>query len=1241
MFGVAAGCLSYFVRARTDARLVVQRPAPMSAVEACTLPTTWCTVHEVLRRSSLHSRRVQLLQAAVGGVGLVCIEYARWLGVRVIASAGQVGKHQVLNSLSVDVRISSRDAAAFAFGATLCARGARMQSTCNSLIGDFVPVAMAALSEHGSVQEIGKRAAWSELRFGASEGVRCLSTIDLASDVAHSLDWYYTLLNELAARIACCLASGLPTADFDLSTVRAAFKHLMSGHSIGKVVVCSSAESILHAKLARSQPTLPSSSAVGRMTPESASLGVTEVIELAQRVAGGQIDADAPLMEAGVDSLGAVELRNQLQDAMGEGVGLSSTLVFDHPTARLLASLFQSAPSAVRTGAALLVRSAAADGGGVVVDGSSALLPAGPASMRATCRMVACGHNGVVEVPTARWHVDAQAALPEPLASRARHGGFLRGTELADCAAFAISPVEAVAVDPCQRLVLEHGYAALHGARLDRLVFGGSLTGVFLGFSGSEFSKILALSPAGSSVYAATGSAASIACGRVSYVLGLHGPCATYDTACSAALVACHAGLRALQLDECPAGLVAGVTLMLLPGVGLSFALAGMTSARGRSQTFDARADGYARAEACGGVALRSSVDEASLCCLLGSAVRQDGRSASLTAPNGQAQQHLLMAALCHAGTVADALALGEAHGTGTALGDPIEAGSLAAAVLVAREEAPLIVGSVKANIGHAEPAAGMTGLLKLALALCSGEAAPNAQLRAVNLHVSGVVRHTKCGLPTHPAMLALASQRGGASSFGYAGTIANVLLSCASAPNVVDGRSLALPLMYRRRTFMMGAAVCPAEGATAHKAITVDVPLMQAGLTSVGAIRLASALCRDCGIDVQTTVVFEFHTARSIAAHLQASGASASPQSVLTATKEVLASVGGASAVATAISPPLSTQLDGVRRSTGPGVDDTFVSVGLTCLRPASAGTSLVCIPNNGHANGYKPLASVVDNAIYAAIHPHLQTGSNLHLQAATLEELCGAWALAILHEVALPVNFADFCLIGTSMGGLFAHQTALSASRHGCPPQLLFLVEPRPPIRPLSVPMQRGLHAAALFVGALISVDNSFEIDVSDDDADLGCQLAAFAADLGLAAFTPAAVRDRQRELRATTHMIDLAAMFTAQEDGTADDIDCKVCLSTASEREDFFMNVCHLTLAESEAATARLYGDVVEELTLSGTHMDVCARCVTGDVDAFNALLRRRLCNASDSALPGVNAEPTALIDHDGAWHGLGLL
>ena len=366
-------------------------------------------------------------------------------------------------------------------------------------------------------------------------------------------------------------------------------------------------------------------------------------------------------------------------------------------------------------------------------------------------------------------------------------------------------------MDPQQRLLLERGYGALHAAGLERASLKGSLTGVFIGMSFHDYEIVSSRANGFRSVYSATGSSASVACARLSYILGMQGPAVSYDTACSAALTASHAATSALRLGECESGLVAGVSLMLLPDVSHSFAVAGMLSALGRSHTFDRRADGYARGEACcawllqGGATARRPVASA-----LGSCVRQDGKSASLTAPNGLAQQSLLEAALADAAVVADSLACSEAHGTGTSLGDPIEARSLAAAVLARRGGGEaLAVGSIKANCGHGEPAAGAGGLLRLLLGLCGAEAPPNAQLRVLNPHVSAALEGKACVLPTQLAALrstaaAAGSQEGGVSSFGYSGTIVHAVLRAApgEAGRGALARRVECGPQYRRRRF-------------------------------------------------------------------------------------------------------------------------------------------------------------------------------------------------------------------------------------------------------------------------------------------------------------------------------------------------------------------------------------------------------------------------------------------------------
>ena len=652
----------------------------------------------------------------------------------------------------------------------------------------------------------------------------------------------------------------------------------------------------------------------GTSTGAANALSLDTVLEMVKRIAGNCLDADAPLMENGVDSLGTVELRNQLLSATGQS-SLPSTLVFDYPTARQIASKLEPTPSVSCVLEELVKRPSLSESSIVTLGGTSAMFPARVLSPQCVHRLVASGQDAISEVPKTRWDMPP---LPEPFASRARHGGFVNEADFVDNIAFGVSPAEAAAMDPCQRAVLERAYAALHEASLERASLAGTLTGVFLGISTSEFGQLLAALPAGMSVHAATGSSLSIACGRLAYVFGLHGPCASYDTACSAALVACHSGYRALQLLECGVALAAAVSLMLTPTIGTSFAVAGMTSAGGRSFTFDVRADGYVRGEGCGSVALSRGAED-STATLQGSAVRQDGRSASLTAPNGQAQQGLILAALKDADMRVDALVLNEAHGTGTALGDPIEAGSLAASVLLAREEAysaggalpgvahadALALGGVKANIGHAEPAAGITGLLKLVLGLRRTTVVPNSQLRALNPHVSITLEAHACVLSVQLSPVSLESggeRAGGLSSFGYGGTIVHAVFHDTNSPR----RVLHFPLLYRRHSMPFyvrrrpqSDAIPPSHAAPARcfgakwpsinevlklaqtttgGHVDADAAFMDAGLDSHGAVELRNMLSDATGgaFDLPETIVFDFPTPRRLSAFGSESGMAA-----------------------------------------------------------------------------------------------------------------------------------------------------------------------------------------------------------------------------------------------------------------------------------------------------------------------------------------------------------------------------
>jgi len=394
--------------------------------------------------------------------------------------------------------------------------------------------------------------------------------------------------------------------------------------------------------------------------------------------------------------------------------------------------------------------------------------------------------DGIRAVPRVRWvlseHVDI-GSISDVQAAAAGSGGFVCKAELFDSALFAISPTEGAAMDPQQRLLLELSYQAFHGHGLRRDSLLGTDTGVYVGMERPDWTRMQ--SPqAAASVYAVTADTNSVAAGRISFCLGLMGPCMSLDTACSSALSAQHSAASAMRNTECALALVASVTLKLSPLVTLRVAAAGMLSPDARCKTYDRSANGFVRAEGVGAIVLtRDAICEgAPARLLLGSAVRQDGRSASLTAPNGSAQRVLMNAALSRASVTAAAVASIEAHGTGTALGDPIESGALSH--LFRAAPGHVAVGALKANVGHAEPMSGLFGICK-ALHVLSADCAGNAQLRVMNELVS---EHLGGGAGPSAILPTQRLQRerglvavGGVSSFGYSGTIVHAVLSCSA----------------------------------------------------------------------------------------------------------------------------------------------------------------------------------------------------------------------------------------------------------------------------------------------------------------------------------------------------------------------------------------------------------------------------------------------------------------------------
>jgi acyl transferase domain-containing protein/surfactin synthase thioesterase subunit len=398
------------------------------------------------------------------------------------------------------------------------------------------------------------------------------------------------------------------------------------------------------------------------------------------------------------------------------------------------------------------------------------------------------GVDATGEVPPDRWNAAAYYD-PDPDAPGKMYtsrGGFLADVDGFDARFFKLSPREAASIDPQHRLLLEVSWEALETAGIPPASLSGSRTGVFLGISTSDFAVTLPgfrdLRRLDAS--AASGVALNFAAGRISYALGLQGPSIAVDTACSSSLVAVHLACQSLRRRESELALACGANLIFSPAGHVALCRARMLSPEGRCKTFDASADGYARGEGVVTLVLRRLSDvkpeEQVFAVILGSAVNQDGPSSGITVPNGQAQQVLLREALESARVQPSDISYVEAHGTGTALGDPIEMRALSAVLCKGRDRArPLHVGSVKTNIGHLEAAAGVSGLLKVVLALHHREIPPHLNLRNPSPHIAW--DELPVEVPQEVVPWPAGGRRlAGVSSFGISGTNAHVVVEAA-----------------------------------------------------------------------------------------------------------------------------------------------------------------------------------------------------------------------------------------------------------------------------------------------------------------------------------------------------------------------------------------------------------------------------------------------------------------------------
>ncbi len=498
-----------------------------------------------------------------------------------------------------------------------------------------------------------------------------------------------------------------------------------------------------------------------------------------------KIDESTPMVELGLSSRDAVAMASDIEDLTG--VTLTATVAFRHPTIESLATvIIEGEPEAEYSEDGQdWVRTVDEGVYNIAIVGLATRFPGDMNTPDEMWQALLEGRDAITDLPDGRWaEFLADPRIADRVGKAATRGGYLSDIKGFDAEFFALSKMEADNMDPQQRMALELTWEALENARIPASSLRGTDVGVFMGASNNDYQFLAVADPTTAHPYAITGTTSSIIANRVSYFYDFRGPSVAVDTACSSSLVATHQGVRSLRSGEIDVAIVGGVNAMITPLVTIGFdEVGGVLAPDGRIKSFSADANGYSRAEGGGVLVLKRLADarrdgDEILAVIAGGAVNHDGRSNGMLAPNPDAQAEVLRKAYRDAGINPRSVDYIEAHGTGTILGDPIEADALGRVIGRGRSaDQPALLGAVKSNVGHLESAAGAASLAKVALSLSRNKVPPSINYSGPNPYIDFDGIHLKVADSVTEWPRYSGHAVAGVSGFGFGGANAHLVL--------------------------------------------------------------------------------------------------------------------------------------------------------------------------------------------------------------------------------------------------------------------------------------------------------------------------------------------------------------------------------------------------------------------------------------------------------------------------------